>query len=108
MDEALMAAAELIEDHWVRGQGADGKGNYCTLGAFGMVLSNGSYSEGTRGWEWERGMVKLRAVIPECDCDEQMCPQKYLAAVPHWNDRHCTSGVEAAKLLREAAEVELP
>jgi hypothetical protein len=97
MDEALMAAAELIEDHWIRGLGADGKGNYCMLGAIGSI---------TERMAWNDLLDRVVAVLPPC---EHPGVSKFTRSVriAHYNDHHCDGGVEAAKILREAAEVEL-
>lgn len=53
---------------------------------------------------------RVIAVLPregDC-CDHRDVLRSPGERVYHWNDEHCDGGVKAAKVLREAAEVELP
>lgn len=120
MDDLLIRAAELIENDWTKEElGEPGKG-MCIDGAIrAAILETGrdfhigiSNLDGMilgRTSEYATALDRTASVLPE---PEGCCKLSEVAAsrdrrIWHYNDNHCTGGVEAAKILREAAEVEL-
>jgi hypothetical protein len=120
MDEKLLEAAELIENNFVRYHYQQ-DGSYCLDGAI-MNVYGWSYDHGGRlmGGDYKRSIARVARVLPLCDPHSKIRECAILgkigdrlvgglpsALVHHYNDHHCHGGIEAAKILREAAEVEL-
>jgi hypothetical protein len=112
MDEKLIEAAELIENKFGRGKFEDRiTGDLCMMGAvrkayWGSGLR--THVDPQTAYKYDRPLLtsleRLRRVMPPCG-DE--CDNFSQGTIGHYNDMHCDGGVTAAKLLREAAEVEL-
>ena len=110
MDDVCLKAAELIENNFTTGAFIDNDGRMCMLGA--LQRASGLIDARVCGWGIYCGLAnndyrpacdRLKSVIPSCSCEGGWFD---IDVVVHYNDYHCDGGVEAAKLLREAAEVE--
>lgn len=91
----LLKSAELVRSGWVRCfpvyVNKTGREYYCMTGAIGKAIS--SFEE-TRGLYLSEKILELvKLALPHCVCG---------FSVIHFNDLHCTSGEEAARIFEKA------
>jgi hypothetical protein len=92
MDEALMGAAEYIDEYgWIRGHLSDADGRVCLLGAIQISNGIGYWDTNTN-----RAAIHLDGFL-----NRRLHGHM---SIPYYNDYVCKDGAEASKLLREAAE----
>ena len=104
MDELLLKSAEIIENNFTKGMFFDSAGNYCMLGA----LDAASSSVQLHKKDWFDARDRLAIVVrKELEKFTTYIPIGVSNPIVLYNDNYCSGGVEAAKIFREAAEVEL-